>query len=254
MTIQYASDLHLEFDENSRFLLKNPILPVADILILAGDIGYLEHYTYSDHPFWDWASYNFKQVLITLGNHEFYSGYDVENIESGAVGEIRNNIHWYYNKSVVIGDIEFIMTPLWSYIPPGAERIVEGRISDFRCIRYHNKKLKVHDFNKLHSDSLTFLKNSLIPKRAKKVVCVTHHLPSLDCMAKQFKGDILGSAFVSEQYNLIEESCVNYWIYGHSHRNIDEITIGRTKLVSNQLGYVNYNEHLNFKNISKFVL
>jgi len=254
MTIQYASDLHLEFPENSEYLLRNPILPVADILILAGDIGYLDHYTYSDHPFWDWASENFKQVLITLGNHELYSGYDVENIESGAVGEIRSNIHWYYNKSVVIGDIEFIMTPLWSYIPPGAEYIVESRISDFKCIRYHNKKLKAHDFNKLHSDSLAFLKNSLIPKRATKVVCVTHHLPSIACIAKQFKGDILSSAFVSEQYNLIEESSVDYWIYGHSHRNIEEITIGKTKLVSNQLGYVNFNEHLNFNNCAKFVL
>lgn len=124
MIIQYASDLHLEFEENSKYLLNNPILPVADILILAGDIGYLDHYTFSDHPFWDWASNNFKHVIITLGNHEFYSGFDVKNIELGAVGEIRKNIHWYYNKSIVIDDIEFIMTPLWSYIVPSAQSLL----------------------------------------------------------------------------------------------------------------------------------
>jgi len=73
-------------------------------------------------------------------------------------------------------------------------------------------------------------------------------------MAKQFKGDILSNAFVSEQYNLIDESCVDYWIYGHSHRDIGEITIGKTKLVSNQLGYVSFNEHLKFNNSAKFVL
>lgn len=254
MTIQYASDLHLEFRKNSEYLLKNPIQPVADILILAGDIGYLDHYTYSDHPFWDWASDNFQQVLITLGNHEFYSGYGVENIEPSAVGEIKNNIHWYYNKSVVIEDIEVIMTPLWSYIPPDAEHIVESRISDFKYIRYHNKKLQAHDFNKLHSNSLDFLKGSLIQKRATKVICVTHHLPSIACIDKQFKGDILSTAFASEQYNLIEESSVDYWIYGHSHRNLEEITIGKTKLISNQLGYVSFNEHLNFNSSAKFVL
>lgn len=254
MIIQYASDLHLEFEENSKYLLNNPILPVADILILAGDIGYLDHYTFSDHPFWDWASNNFKHVIITLGNHEFYSGFDVKNIELGAVGEIRKNIHWYYNKSIVIDDIEFIMTPLWSYIVPSAEFIVESRISDFKCIRYNNKKLSAHNFNKLHRDSLTFLKDSLKSRRASKVVCVTHHLPTLNCMDKQFKGDILSSAFVSEQYDLIEGSLVDYWIYGHSHRNIGELTIGKTKLVSNQLGYVSYNEHLNFNNCAEFVL
>ena len=73
MKIQYASDLHLEFGENSKWLKDNPLIPSANILVLAGDIGYLGDANYRTHPFWDWASQNYKQVVVVSCNHELYT-------------------------------------------------------------------------------------------------------------------------------------------------------------------------------------
>ena len=77
MKIQYASDLHLEFHENSRWLKENPLVAVGDVLILAGDIGYLGDDNYAHHPFWDWCAESFRQTIVIAGNHELYKCFDI---------------------------------------------------------------------------------------------------------------------------------------------------------------------------------
>jgi len=72
MKIQYASDLHLEFHENSRWLKENPLVVAGDVLILAGDIGYLGDDNYRRHPFWDWCAESFRKTIVIPGNHELY--------------------------------------------------------------------------------------------------------------------------------------------------------------------------------------
>lgn len=81
---------------------------------------------------------------------------------------------------------------------------------------------------------------------------VTHHLPTLEVVAPQHKGSLLNSAFATELGDFIADSRIDVWIYGHSHANIDA-TIGNTRIVSNQMGYVYYGEHLQYFKGDKFI-
>ena len=70
----------------------------------------------------------------------------------------------------------------------------------------------------------------------------------------QYKGDILNEAFAVELFDFIESSNINYWVYGHHHSNTPEFSIKNTKLITNQLGYVQQNEHLKFETNKYFEL
>jgi len=59
----------------------------------------------------------------------------------------------------------------------------------------------------------------------------------------EYKGDYLNEAFATILDDLILDTTPNYWIYGYRHQNIPEFKIGHTKLLTNQLGYVQRNEH-----------
>ena len=252
MKIQYASDLHLEFRDNSRYLRDNPIIPVGDILLLAGDIGYLGDDNYSKHPFWQWASDNFRQTLIVPGNHEFYKSGDTGTIKNGCIVEIRPNVKCYYNNVVTIDDIDFIMCTLWSKIQPENAYVTEQKVSDFFWIAYNGRLLNAHCFNKLHQKAVEFLTGVCQTPRNRNRVIVSHHIPTALCMADEFKASRINGAFVAELYDFIFDNDIDYWIYGHSHRNMPEIDINGTKMLCNQLGYVQSGEHSTFNRQAYF--
>lgn len=252
MKVQYASDLHLEFRDNSRFLRDNPLIPVGEILLLAGDIGYLNDDNYTVHPFWDWASENFKQTLIIPGNHEFYKGKDLGALDAGCIAVIRHNIKCYYNAVITIDDIDFILSTLWSHIFSENSFVTERGVSDFYRIAYNSQLLTSHHFNEEHLKALQFLNDALQSSKSAKRVVITHHVPTALCMAEEFKNSRINGAFVAELHDFIYDNNIDYWVYGHSHRNLPEIDINGTKLLCNQLGYVHHGEHATFKNTASF--
>ena len=77
LRIQFVSDLHLEFEANRLFLRQHPLEVTGDVLLIAGDSAYLDTPrsggdTYTRYAFWDWAAAHYQQVVVCLGNHDFY--------------------------------------------------------------------------------------------------------------------------------------------------------------------------------------
>jgi predicted phosphohydrolase len=252
MKIQYASDLHLEFPQNEKFLKENPLIPNGDVLLLGGDI--IPFAVLDKHrDFFDYISDNFETTYWIPGNHEYYY-YDLASKCGKLFEKIRNNIFLVNNIAVQHEDVKLIFSTLWSKINEASSWQIERSMSDFQVIKYNEYRFSSERFNELHYESLDFIKNELQTNLSDKTTILTHHVPTLMHYPEQYKGDILNEAFAVELFELIEPSAIDYWIYGHHHYNTSDFTIGKTKLITNQLGYIQRNENQNFSTNKYFTL
>ncbi|MCU0423355.1 MAG: metallophosphoesterase [Bacteroidia bacterium] len=245
LKLQYASDLHLEFPANKEFLKQHPLQPTADVLVLAGDI--VPFSVIDKHrDFFSYISDNFKTTYWLPGNHEYYH-FDIAE-KSGLVHEaIRSNVFLVNNTSVVHEGVKLIFSTLWSHISTGCQWQIERSLNDFHLIKHKSYRFTAELYNQLHAQSLAFIKYELNKNIEEHMAVFTHHCPTFLNYPEQYKGDVLNEAFAVELYDVIEHSNINYWCYGHHHTNTPEFTIGNTKLITNQFGYVQRNEHSLFE-------
>ena len=250
MKIQYCSDLHLEFPENRKFLSRNPLKPLGDVLVLAGDVVTFRELEKA-RDFIDFVSDHYSAVYWVPGNHEYY-GSDISETPSPLRENIRQNVFLVNNQIVVHGGIRFVFTTLWSRISPLLEWDLQRSLSDFSAIAYGGEKFTPRRFTFLHEESLAFLKSALQEAVDMQTIVVTHHVPTLMNYPAVYKKSPLTEAFAVELFDLIETTDAACWIYGHHHVNTPAFRIGNTAMLTNQLGYVHHREHGTFRRDSKF--
>lgn len=244
-TIQYASDLHLEFPANKKYLKQHPLQSVGDVLVLAGDI--VPFAVMDKHQdFFNFVADHFETTYWLPGNHEYYH-IDISE-KSGALNEaIRSNVFLVNNTSVFHEHVKLVFSTLWSRISPGHQWQIERNLNDFHVIKYKGFRFSAEQYNQLHTESLAFIQKELSTNQNEQTAVFTHHCPTFLNYPEQYKGDLLNEAFAVELHDLIETSNIACWAYGHHHTNTPEFTIGKTKLITNQLGYVQGNEHRHFE-------
>ncbi len=120
-------------------------------------------------------------------------------------------------------------------------------MNDFQIIRNSGKIFTPADATQLHEKCKAFITGALAETETERTVIATHHLPAFLNYPERYIGDILNEGFATELRDFIERSHADYWIFGHHHHNAREFKIGETKMITNQLGYVHRNEHLEFR-------
>jgi len=250
MKLQYASDLHLEFPANKEYLKQHPLQPKAEVLVLAGDIvpfSVMDKFK----DFFSYLSDHFETTYWLPGNHEYYR-FDIAE-KSGVLHEkIHNNVFLVNNTAVVHHNAKLIFSTLWSKISTGYQWEIERSLNDFHVIKNKGFRFSAEAYNQFHKQCLDLVQTEIDNNTEEQLLVFTHHCPTFLNYPEQYKGSPLNEAFAVELHKMIESSAIDYWVYGHHHSNIPAFNIGKTKLITNQLGYVQQNEHHLF-NTSKCI-
>lgn len=212
--VQVCSDIHLERGDITD--ITNIIIPNAEILVLAGDIGNPMESIYNN--FLDYYSKLFKIIFIITGNHEYYEHTIEEtNQKIDEICDSYDNIHFLNNKIFRYDDILFIGTTLWSHIPENYT--ITNQLScmnDFKLI----KDLTLEKYRKLFIENVKFIQDNL----EENTIIISHHAPLMSCISNEYKYDIVKCCYASELDEIFMNDKVIGWIYGHTHNNLSFIS------------------------------
>ena len=158
------------------------------------------------------------------------------------------------NKSIVFEkeNVKLIFTTLWSNVEEKNIYSVGRGLNDFRIIENGDKGLTVDDFNNFHKESLNFIQKEIDNNKQEKLIVVTHHVPTLENYPEEYLNSPINNGFATELKGFIMQNNIDYWIFGHHHKNVSEFKIRNTKMLTNQLGYVSHNEHYSYRNDAYF--
>lgn len=265
MRIAYCSDLHLEFAD---IVLKNE--QNADVLVLAGDI--LIAQDMYDHAHMEYGPYTagavanlgrrqasamkfrdfiqrcaaeFPQVIAIAGNHEFYNGRWVLNIQTLRTEWSKfPNVHFLERDMVDINGIRFVGGTLWTNMNGGdplTMHAVNDMMNDYKVIRHdelgYTRLRPAHTVSR-HCETIDYFKIAVDLAKDRTVVVVSHHAPTFNSVHPRFRHEtLMNGAYASNLSEFIlDRPQIKMWFHGHMHNGVDYM-VGDTRVLANPRGY-----------------
>lgn len=243
MKIALASDLHFEFHKNEPYWLPEIALD-CDVIVLAGDIGVGKGAI--DAVLKIAEVHRDSEIIFIAGNHEFYKqNIDQQLREYKQAFEGDQRIHFLENRSIDINGYKFLGCTLWTgFGTLGWEHTYDAMkeaalaIADFSIIKTgeDSRKFTPQDAADRFVESCRWLKSELEESDPEKTIVITHFPPCRKLRNTFFKESLLTPYFQADCLQIIERYQPALWCYGHNHLS-DDVFIGHTRVVSNQLGY-----------------
>jgi Icc-related predicted phosphoesterase len=229
------SDLHLEFGSG----WMPPADAQGDVMILAGDIITFEDYGPLDQILLNWN----KPVLYVTGNHEYYTRRPMNEEDrkfKAWLASKHPHVKLLLDEEVSIGGVNFFGGTMWTDFQGGdirAMEIAREEINDFRLICNPDlTSLAPLDAIVLHENFKSKLLNWFGKDLRGPRVVITHHAPILNRDTRHKASPYMPAFNSLDMVEVIERHQPNLWVYGHTHE-CDDQTVGRTRIISNQLGY-----------------
>lgn len=233
MKILSYSDLHLEFQHGWSL---PPDLD-GDVLVLAGDIITFRDFTPLEVLLRGWE----KPVLFVAGNHEYYTRIPMrENEEDFSSWLARHlpQVYFLRDEGVTIDGVNFFGGTMWTDFKSGdadAMRHAALAMNDFRYI-HDNGILTPEASTKRHQLFSAALGKWFEQQLPGPHVVITHHAPVVNPGSRYLTSPLQPAFVAYDMSRHIDEYAPDLWIYGHSHE-CDSQLVGRTRILSNQLGY-----------------
>lgn len=239
-SIYCISDLHLEFYPHY-LTLWNDIkyhLPDADVLVLAGDIGIPTGDAFIQYgQLLKMFKTRYSNIILVPGNHEYYQAqnYNRELVLDNLKKLCEQcRIILLNNSSIIINDVKFIGTTLWSEMHPNAKINDIGKVFP-SVVEYNEEFLKCKNWLKSELDETDKGDNEM------RCVVITHHLPTSKLIHPTFeKYSELNTAFCTDVLDEMNLSKVDLWFCGHTHESSiyeHELNNHKTRFVVNPYGY-----------------
>lgn len=270
MRICLISDVHFEIND---YALKVREFTPGDVLIVAGDLTCARFFRpgrtdkeakkHQKHfeRFLNSIASKFKTCLYVVGNHEHYGSLFSETVDLLRSRLRDTNVVLLDNDTVTIDDVRFFGATLWTSFNSGSPQemmVTEKYMNDYKWIySKHLSELTYDERNSAlwhvrngtitpaqilieHDRSVEALKHFLKESSpSKKNVVITHHAPSLKSQNTSRHGPSMIHAYCTDLEYLMEEYDISLWVHGHTHDSMD-YTVGNTRVVSNQMGYIGY--------------